>query len=126
MLGQFIYEKFSKYSESFFKKAPAKAPSTILWSNVSEIIIMLLIAIASPLGVSITAGFLRIAPNASIAASGWLIIGVPAIVPNEPRFVIVKVPPVRISGLRAPPFTFSTISFLFLEISEYFLNIFKS
>ena len=51
--------------------------------------ILYLIPIKSPLSVSITDGFLLIAPKAKIPTCGWLIIGVPISVSKTPTLLIV-------------------------------------
>ena len=59
--------KFSIESRNDFKKLPASAPSTILWSYDSEIMHIYLIPITSPEAVSITTGRFFIEPMARIA-----------------------------------------------------------
>ncbi len=81
---------------------------------------MLLIAISSPFSVSITSGRFFIIPNAKMATSGWLIIGVPMTLPKVPTLEIVKVLPLISSPANLFSLAFPANSF---TLAAMFLNL---
>eukprot|EP00982_Pelagococcus_subviridis_P013714 31272-Pelagococcus_subviridis.AAC.9 len=92
------------------------APSTTLWSHDSVALIRSASSYPLP-SAFFTTSFLA-APTARIAACGGFTIAANCLIPNIPRFEIVKVPPIMSAGESFPSFAFPASALTSDEIPE--------